>query len=329
MSEAEASGRRGEVGERRPPGPGSGDGAGERQWREPPSAPGEDPPDGAAPGGREQSGKEREREEEEIHEKAAAPARVVYHAILKEGEEELSRSNSALWWSGLAAGLSMGFSLVAEGLLRAYLPEAHWRPLVAKLGYSVGFIIVVLGRQQLFTENTLTPILPLLKRKELRVFGNVMRLWGVVLVANLVGAAAFAWAVAKTPAFDPEVKHAFENIGREAMRHGFGTVLLRGIFAGWLIALMVWLLPVAETARVWVILIITYLVGLAGSSHVIVGSIESLYLVAGGESTWARYAGQYMVPALVGNVIGGVSLVAALNHAQVVAGGDEEGRGGD
>jgi formate/nitrite transporter FocA (FNT family) len=308
-----------ETAERRPPRRHDGDE--QREWREPPAE--------SAAGGRDQDDKDRQREEDEIHEKAAASAHVVYHAIMKEGEEELERPSSALWWSGLAAGLSMGFSLVAEGLLRAYLPESHWRPLVAKLGYSVGFIIVVLGRQQLFTENTLTPILPLLKRKELAVFGNVMRLWGVVLVANLIGAAAFACVVAKTPAFDPEVKQAFGQIGREAMKHGFGTVLLRGIFAGWLIALMVWLLPVAEVARVWVILIITYLVGLAGSSHIIVGSIESLYLVASGASTWGQYAGHYMLPALVGNIIGGVSLVAALNHAQVVAGSGEEGKRGE
>ena len=102
------------------------------------------------------------REEEEVYEKSAASARVVYKAVEIEGEDELERSTAALAWSGFAAGLSMGFSLVAEGLLRSHLPDAPWRPLITKLGYSVGFLMVVLGRQQLFTENTLTPILPLL-----------------------------------------------------------------------------------------------------------------------------------------------------------------------
>src|SRR4051794_33323455 len=127
---------------------------------------------------------DRQREEDEVHEKAAAGAHIVYKAIMMEADEELSRPSLALAWSGLAAGLSMGFSLVAEGLLRAHLPDAPWRPLVAKFGYSIGFLIVILGRQQLFTENTLTPVLPLLQHRDARTLGNVLRLWGVVLLAN-------------------------------------------------------------------------------------------------------------------------------------------------
>ena len=108
---------------------------------------------------------------------------IVARAVAMEGEEELGRPTSALAWSGLAAGLSMGFSLVAEGLLRSRLPDAPWRPLVAKFGYSVGFLIVVLGRQQLFTENTLTPVLPLLQAQGPRHgCSNLLRLWAIVLV---------------------------------------------------------------------------------------------------------------------------------------------------
>jgi formate-nitrite transporter family protein len=269
-------------------------------------------------------GREQEREDEEVHQKTAASAHVVYKAVLSEGEEELARSTSALAWSGLAAGLSMGFSLVAEGLLRSHLPDANWRPLIAKFGYTIGFLIVVLGRQQLFTENTLTVILPLLKHKTAAVLGNVMRLWAVVLIANLVGAAAFAWVIARTPAFDESAKQAFLDLGKEAMRHGPGTALLRGVFAGWLIALMVWLLPVAETARVAVITLITYLVGLGQLTHVIAGSIETLYVVAAeGARWWRPCVLHYILPTLAGNILGGVSLVAALNHAQVVSGEEE------
>ena len=85
------------------------------------------------------------RDEKEAEERSSPSGKVVYQAILQEGEEERGRTTAALFWSGLAAGLSMGFSMVAEGLLRNYLPDADWRPLVAKLGYSAGFLIVVLG----------------------------------------------------------------------------------------------------------------------------------------------------------------------------------------
>src|SRR4051812_23722722 len=91
---------------------------------------------------------------------------IVYQAISREGEEELERSSSALFWSALGAGLAMGFSMIAEALLTTHLPDAPWRILIAKFGYSIGFLIVILGRQQLFTENTLTPILPLMRKKD-------------------------------------------------------------------------------------------------------------------------------------------------------------------
>src|SRR5437868_498380 len=169
-------------------------------------------------------------EEHQDGEQRSSPSgAVVYHAISKEGEDELSRSTSALAWSGLAAGLSMGFSMVAQGLLRAHLPDTSWQPLVASFGYSVGFLIVVLGRQQLFTENTLTVILPLLQKKDGRTLRNVARLWTTVLLANLAGALAFAFVAARTTAFDPGIGDAFVRIGQEGLRAGFATTLLRGV----------------------------------------------------------------------------------------------------
>jgi len=259
-------------------------------------------------------------EQEEAEQRSAPSGKVVYKAILKEGEEELSRPSSALFWSGLAAGLSMGFSMIAEGLLATYLPDAPWRPLVSKFGYSAGFLVVILGRQQLFTENTLTPVLPFLQRKDGGTAGNVLRLWVIVLVANLIGALLVALVAARTNAFDPQVRDAFAHIGNKAMEHGFGTVLLRGVFAGWLIALMVWLLPFAESARIWVIIFITYIVGLGNFTHIIAGAVETFTLAAMGQKSWLTVLGGYVVPTLIGNILGGVTLVATLNHAQVVAG---------
>jgi formate-nitrite transporter family protein len=251
--------------------------------------------------------------------RAALSAGVVHEAVRREGEQELQRSSAALFWSGLAAGLSMGFSLVTEGLLRSRLPDVPWRPIITKFGYSVGFVLVVLGRQQLFTENTLTPILPLMLHKSRAVLRNVLRLWGVVLLANLIGAVAIAWVLGNSGVFRPEVRRAFEEIGRESLTVSFGLALLRGIFAGWLIAFMVWLLPFSEAFRVVVIVGVTWLVGLAQLTHVIAGSIEVLYLATTGAAPIGRVVFGYMTPTLIGNIVGGVALVAALNHAQVVS----------
>jgi formate/nitrite transporter FocA (FNT family) len=268
--------------------------------------------------------KERESEQIQAEERSAPSGAIVYKAILKEGTDELRRPSSALFWSGLAAGLSMGFSLIAEGLLRTYLPEAGWQPLLAKMGYSVGFLIVILGRQQLFTENTLTPILPLLMRKDAKTFANVARLWGIVLGANLLGGLLVGWVCVKSSAFEPEVQSTFVEIGRETIHYGFAQTVLRGIFAGWLLALMVWLLPFAESGRIWVIIIVTYLVGLGHFSHVVAGSINAFALAAAGAASWAKVLGVFVLAALLGNTLGGVTLVAALNHAQVVSGKKSE-----
>ncbi len=147
----------------------------------------------------------------------------------------------------------------------------------------------------------------------------------LVLMANLIGAVLFAWVFERSPIFGPEVKAALLSIGQKSIEANGTTIFLRAIVAGWLIALMVWLLPVAETARVSVIIIITYVVGLGHFSHVIAGSINVLYAVFAGTVSFSDYLGHFLAPCLLGNIIGGVSLVAALNYAQVVSGKEENG----
>lgn len=264
-----------------------------------------------------ESGLELSREQQGQVEERAPPSAVVVHEVIRrEGEDELERAPVALAWSGLAAGLSMGFSMVSEGLLRAHLPDAPWRPLVSKFGYCVGFLIVVMGRQQLFTENTLTPILPLLTNRDGKTLLRVLRLWAIVLATNILGAGIFAWVAGHTDVFPQEIRHAFREIGKESLRGGFGSHLLRGIFAGWMIALMVWLLPAAEQARLHIIVIVTYIVGLAGFSHIIAGSVDTLYLTLLGQVAVSAYWTQFMLPTLLGNILGGTLLVAALNYGQ-------------
>jgi formate/nitrite transporter FocA (FNT family) len=260
------------------------------------------------------------------HEKRKARARtavspqVVHEAIRREGQEELERPTAALVWSAVAAGLSMGFSLVGEGVLHAALPDAPWRPVVAKLGYSLGFLFVVLGRQQLFTENTLLVILPFLARPGLGSLRRVARVWALVLAGNLAGALAFAASLRSGAVVSPELHRAFSEIGHQALAPGPAGVLVRAVYGGWLIALMVWLLPVARSARFFVIVAVTWLVGAGEFSHSIAGSVEVLFLAVTGQIGLGTFLGGFLVPALVGNSVGGVALVAALNHAQVVAG---------
>jgi formate-nitrite transporter family protein len=258
-----------------------------------------------------------QRQRDEVESQSRPNAALIHETIRAEGESELERDASALLLSGLAAGLSIGFSLVVQGKIHGALAEGPVRELLTPLGYTVGFLIVVLGRQQLFTENTLTPILPLLHNRDLATFWNVVRLWALVLAANLAGTWLFALALAHTPVFDQQMTQAFAEISRPMLAGHFGTTFLRAIFAGWLIALMVWLLPAAEGSRAVIIMIITYVVGVGAFPHVVAGSVECAFLVVTGEASWRDFLAGFFVPTLLGNIVGGVALVAVLNYGQV------------
>jgi formate/nitrite transporter FocA (FNT family) len=248
----------------------------------------------------------------------ASPRALVIHEIVRaEGEEALKRKPSALAWSALAAGLSMGFSFLTQALLHASLPDAPWRHAVDSFGYSMGFLIVILGRQQLFTESTLTAVLPVLTRRDLPSLLACLRLWLIVLVANLLGAWIFAALLTLPGVFRPEVTTALSGMSAEMIRSGFGPNFVRAVFAGWLIAMMVWLLPSARSARLLTVLIITYVVSLGRLSHIIAGTVESAYAVLIGLAPLQDFCSSFLVPTLLGNTLGGVALVALLNHAAI------------
>lgn len=258
---------------------------------------------------------ETERDQIEEH---SSPRAVVIHEIIREdGELELARTVGALTLSGLAAGLSMGFSFLAQALLNASMPDTPWRHAVDSFGYSIGFIFVVLGRQQLFTESTLTAVLPLFTHCDGKTLYAVARLWAIVLTINLIGTWIFAAALMVKPAFTPEVTHSLQVLALAPLSSPFWITVLKSILAGWLIALMVWILPSAQSARLLTILIITYVVALGQLSHIVAGSTEAAYAVMSGLASFWNYIFAFLIPTLLGNVIGGVTLVSLLNHGSI------------
>lgn len=258
-----------------------------------------------------------DREIEEADDRSSTTAKVVHEAIRLEGTEELERPSSSILWSGFAAGLTMGCSMLGQGLLQTHLPDAPWRELVASFGYCLGFIFVTMGRQQLFTETTLTVMLPFLHGTH-RI-GDVTRYWALVFAANIVATLLFAAAASIPHLFQPEATEAFVKLGVKAVEPGFGVVLLKAVFAGWLIALMVWLMPAAASARIFVIIAVTWLISVAQFSHVIAGSVEGVFAALHGAIGWTDYLLGFLIPAFIGNSVGGVVVVALLNHAQVKA----------
>lgn len=249
-------------------------------------------------------------------EQHAAPEALVIHEVVREeGENELEKSFSAVSWSGLAAGLSMGFSFLGLALFRALLPDEPWSRMIFAMGYTIGFSITILGRQELFTESTLTAMLPLLVKRDLVTLLSVLRFWAIVLVANLLGTGLFALLLSVHGLFPESTTHALAETAAEGAFLPLLPGFLKAILAGWLIALMAWMLPSAKSARLFVILLLTYVVALGGFPHVVAGSVEAAYAVIQHDATVADYFFKFLLPTLAGNTIGGVALVALLNHA--------------
>ncbi len=242
---------------------------------------------------------------------------VIHEVIREDGEREIRRSITSLSWSGFGAGLSMGFSFLTLAELRAALPAAPWAHLLSSFGYTIGFLIAVLGRQQLFTESTLTAVLPFLTRRDMKSFRAMWRLWIVVLATNLLGTFVFAAVISYPHLFNADVAKALGDVAADALQDGFVTMMMKAVLSGWLIALMVWLLPGAGPARLFLIVILTYAVAVGQFSHMIAGSVEVAYAVFHGKASVADYLLRFALPTFLGNTLGGVSLVAVLNHAPV------------
>ncbi|WP_268796868.1 formate/nitrite transporter family protein [Pseudomonas huanghezhanensis] len=257
------------------------------------------------------------KEEQEIDENKPPRAAVLHETIRAQGDHELERSVTALWWSALAAGLTMGLSLMAMGLLNSRLPDSESFKAIASFGYCAGFLAVILARQQLFTENTLTAVLPIMTKFTVKNIARLFRLWGVVLVGNLCGTLLVAYVMLHLPIFDTRTDHAFLEIGRKIMENDVGTMFAKGIISGWMIATMVWMIASMESAKVVIIIMITYLMALGDFTHIVVGSAEVSYLVFAGELPWKDFWMVFAGPTLAGNIIGGSFIFALISHAQI------------
>jgi len=224
-----------------------------------------------------------DREADDVEEMSSPRAPVIYEIVRRLGDEEMDRPITSLWWSGVAAGLSISFSLLAQAVLKSHLPEAPWTLLVSSLGYSVGFVMVVPSRQQLFTENTVTAVLPVMADLSLTNLRRLGRLWSVVLVANIAGTLVAALLCSLTPVLTPELKATMLDIASQLKDYGWIEMVFRAVASGFLIATMVWLLPSAEAAQFHVIILITWLIAAAGFTHIVAGSMETFFLVLNGQ----------------------------------------------
>jgi formate-nitrite transporter family protein len=258
------------------------------------------------------------REVEDIEERSSPRTPVIYEIVSRLGEEEMARPVVSLWWSGVAAGMSISFSLLAQAILHTHLPDAPWRPLVADFGYSVGFVMVVMSRQQLFTENTITAVLPVIAGFNTGNLAKLARMWVVVLLANFAGTLFAALFSSFTPVLSPELFNGMLDLSRQILGHSWLEMFFKGIAAGFLIAAMVWVIPGAETAQFYVIVLMTYLISAGNFMHIVAGSVEAFLLLLNGELYWLTMLTGFILPVLAGNIVGGTALFAMIAYAQVM-----------
>ncbi len=243
-------------------------------------------------------------------------SRKVYNILSHEGQEELNRTNTALLWSGLVAGLCISFSLFAETFLDHHLPDFEGAFLISNFGYCIGFTIVILGRFQLFTENTISAVLPLLDRKDMRTLYKTLKLWALVFLANMIGTLTMAALAVFTSVFSPDILETMTNISHHAVERDAASIFVQAIPAGFLVASITWLLPNSQYSKFSVLIMMTYLIAIGDFAHVIVGSCEVFVLLLQGLLSYGD-GFIYIACAAAGNIIGGTFLFSLMAYAQV------------
>jgi formate/nitrite transporter FocA (FNT family) len=238
----------------------------------------------------------------------------IFQRVVATADEEFGRSGRLLFLSGLAAGLSIGLSFLARATLTAATP-GDTTGLVGNLLYPVGFLLIVQGRYQLFTENTLTPVTLVMTR--VASLPLLLRVWGIVLAANLLGAAGLAAVLAFTGVLSPEAMRVAQGFGEHALDVPYDDLFWKAVIAGWIVASMVWLTHAARDTitRFFTVFVLMYLIPSADLFHCIIGACEVLFLVYQGMASLGESAA-FVATVVAGNTAGGVLLVAILNSAQ-------------
>jgi formate/nitrite transporter FocA (FNT family) len=239
----------------------------------------------------------------------------IFNQVAQNARRELSRTKVSLAISGIAGGLTMGLTGLSVSILLSMVGGTPAGQIAAYFFYPLGFMVVILGRSQLFTENTLYPVaLMLAERRHLL---STMQLWGIVFPANIAGALLFALLAVKTGALRPEYVAELTHLGMEAQAAPASHIFWSGVVGGWIIAMVAWLVSASHsiTGSVMLIWSMTFIVGLGHFAHCVATSGEMISAVLGGELHAAQFFG-WLLPATLGNITGGVLLVTLLEYGQ-------------
>lgn len=246
------------------------------------------------------------------------PDDTLEHAI-REGLEQLNRPTLSLFMSSISAGLVLGFSVMAVGVVQAYFPEGELdlaKRILTALVYPLGFVVCIMSGTELFTEHTATAVYPVLDRRSSVL--RLARLWALVLSGNLVGA---FFSSLLLMAGDPVIgaSDGYIAVGHHLLSFGGTTLFASAVLAGWLMAQGAWLVMSTppNLAQIVCIFLVTFLIGIGSLHHAIAGSIEMFVALWASDEFTISDAVSFIFVAVLGNTVGGAGFVALLNHSHV------------
>lgn len=239
----------------------------------------------------------------------------IHQRLLASADEAIDSTTSELFFSGLTAGFAIVLTFIGYAVGSANFPN---NPFLAAVLYPIGFMYIILGRYELYTENTLPPVKLVLTR--LASIPLLLHMWVVVLAANVVGAAVGVFVLANTQVLSPEAMRAGAELVHHGLETGWWDVFFKAVFAGWLVAGVVWLGTAARDtiSRVVIIYLVFYMIPTVGLFHVISSGAEALFFLfldVPGPGLFTIFY-EFWLPVLLGNTFGGVVLVALASYAQ-------------
>ena len=237
----------------------------------------------------------------------------IFQRIIAAADEEITSGSRELFFSALAAGFAITITFMLYVSLTA---TTGGDPVISAMLYPLGFIYIIIGGYQLYTENTLPPVALTLER--LASIPALLRNWGVVLAGNFLGGALGAAALAFGSVISPEAGVVATQLGQKGVETAWWSLFSKAAFAGLIVAGVVWVEYAArDTISRMVVVYIAFLaIPLGGLYHSVVSFTEMTYLVLVGNLSVAVGLWEFVIPVLLGNTIGGVVLVTVVNYFQ-------------
>ncbi len=238
----------------------------------------------------------------------------IKHRLLASAGEEITSETRELFFSSLTAGIAITLTLIGFAVGTSNFPDNIF---LSAFLYPLGFIYIILGRFQLFTENTLPPVALILSR--LASIPLLLRVWGIVLAGNLIGAIVGGYVLANTSVLSPEAMEAATTFVVHGLSLGWWGVFFKAMFAGWLVAGVVWLNVAARDSitRVLVVYLVFFMIGASNLFHVVTAAAEVSFVIfySPGADILTLFT-DYWLPVLLGNTAGGVLIFTNMAHFQ-------------